>query len=51
MQITLFSFLFKNCNIIKKAINKDTLKLYALIFHLKYTQRSAFKALASALVT
>ena len=26
-------------------INKDTLKLYAVFFHLKYTQRSVFKAI------
>ena len=33
MQITLLSFLFKNFNIIKKrVINKDTMKLYAVIF-------------------
>jgi hypothetical protein len=32
MQITLLSFLFKNINIIKKGINKDTLKLYAVLF-------------------
>jgi hypothetical protein len=46
MQITLLSFLLKNFNIIKKGlINKDTLKLYAVFFHFKNTQRSAFKAI------
>ena len=42
IQTTLLSFLFKHFNII---INKDTLKLYPLFLHLKYTQRSAFKAI------
>ena len=45
IQITLLSFLFKDFNIIKRVINKETLKLFAVFFHLKYTQRLAFKAI------
>jgi hypothetical protein len=42
MQMTLLSFLLKKFSIVKKGNpNKDTLKLYAVLFH--YTQRSAFK--------
>jgi hypothetical protein len=32
MQITLLSFLCEQFNIIKKVINKETLKLYAVFF-------------------
>jgi hypothetical protein len=48
IRITLHSCLLKYYLYNKKprqVINTDTLKLYAVYFRLKYTQRSAFKAI------
>ena len=45
IQITLLSFSFKNVYIIKKGNQYRNTEIICCLFNLKYTQRSAFKAI------